>query len=56
MGARFVQNLKAESDESLIKAYHGTQSLPFEPGANKGIAVKIIDGRGIESPKVTSLT
>jgi adenine-specific DNA-methyltransferase len=53
---RLVQNLKAESDESLIKAYRGTQLLPFEAAANRRIAVKIIDGRGIESPKVTSLT
>jgi adenine-specific DNA-methyltransferase len=27
-------------------------SLPFEPGAHKRVAVKIVDDRGIESLKV----
>ncbi len=35
-----------------IEAYRGTVSLPFEPGANKRVAVKIVDDRGIESLKV----
>ena len=49
---RLARNLKAEIDETLIEAYRGTVSLPFEPGPNKQIAVKIIDDRGIESLKV----
>lgn len=53
--ARLARNLKAEIDESLIEAYRGTESLPFEAGPNKRIAVKIIDDRGIESLKVISL-
>ena len=50
--ARLAKNLKAEIDEELIEAYRGTVSLPFEPGDNKRIAVKIIDDRGIESLKI----
>lgn len=50
--ARLARNLKAEIDEELIEAYRGTGSLPFEPGENKRIAVKIIDDRGIESLKI----
>jgi len=49
---RLAKNLKAEIDEELIEAYRGTVSLPFEPGDNKRIAVKIIDDRGIESLKI----
>ena len=33
----------------------GTVSLPFEPGENKRVAVKIIDDRGIESLKIVDL-
>jgi hypothetical protein len=33
----------------------GTVSLPFEPGPNKRIAVKVIDDRGIESLKVVDV-
>ncbi len=50
--ARLAKNLKAEIDEELIEAYRGTKSLPFEPGDNRRIAVKIIDDRGIESLRV----
>jgi adenine-specific DNA-methyltransferase len=47
--------LRAEVDEQLIKAYLGTSSLPFEPGANKRAAVKVIDDRGVESLRVIDL-
>jgi len=50
--ARLAKNLKAEIDEDLIEAYHGTVSLPFESGEHKRIAIKIVDDRGIESLKV----
>ena len=50
--ARLARNLKAEIDVERIEAYRGTVSLPFEPGANKRVAVKIVDDRGIESLKV----
>ena len=52
---RLAKNLKAEIDEDLIEAYRGTVSLPFEPGPNRQIAVKIIDDRGIESLKIIKL-
>ncbi|HUW19516.1 MAG TPA: site-specific DNA-methyltransferase [Sedimentisphaerales bacterium] len=50
--SRLTKNLKAEIDEELIEAYRGTVSLPFEPGDNKRVAVKIIDDRGIESLRI----
>lgn len=50
--SRLAKNLKAEIDEELIEAYRGTVSLPFEPGSNKRVAVKIVDDRGIESLKI----
>ena len=50
--ARLAKNLKVEIDEELIEAYRGTESLPFEPGEHRRIAVKIVDDRGIESLKV----
>jgi adenine-specific DNA-methyltransferase len=53
--ARLAKNLKAEIDESLIEAYRGTVSLPFEAGANGRIAVKIVDDRGIESLKIIDI-
>ncbi len=53
--ARLAKNLKAEIDEELIEAYRGTESLPFEVGDNKRVAVKIIDDRGIESLKILEI-
>jgi len=50
--SRLAKNLKAEIDEDLIEAYRGTVSLPFEPGHNQRVAVKIVDDRGIESLKI----
>jgi adenine-specific DNA-methyltransferase len=50
--ARLARNLKAEIDAERIEAYRGTVSLPFEPGAHRRVAVKIVDDRGIESLKV----
>lgn len=52
---QLAANLNAEVDPNLIKAYLGTTSLPFEPGANKRAAVKIIDDRGVESLRVIDL-
>ncbi|MCL5265481.1 MAG: DUF559 domain-containing protein [Chloroflexi bacterium] len=54
--AKLARNLKAEIDQELIEAYRGTESLPFEPGEHRRIAVKIVDDRGIESLKVMDLT
>ena len=53
--ARLARNLKAEIDPERIEAYRGTVSLPFEPGAHKRAAVKIVDDRGIESLKIIPL-
>jgi adenine-specific DNA-methyltransferase len=49
---KLARTLKAQIREDLIEAFSGTASLPFEIGANKRIAVKIIDDRGIESLKI----
>ena len=53
--ARLARNLKAEIDEERIEAYRGTASLPFSPGGNRRVAIKIVDDRGIESLKVMEL-
>ena len=53
--ARLARDLKSEIDETLIEAYRGTESLPFEPGEHQRAAVKIIDDRGIESFRVIGL-
>jgi adenine-specific DNA-methyltransferase len=53
--AKLAKNLKAEIDEDLIQAYHGTVSLPFEAEKHRRAAVKIIDARGIESLKLIDL-
>jgi adenine-specific DNA-methyltransferase len=52
---RLAKSLKAEIDEELIEAYRGTESLPFEPGEHKRIAVKIVDDRGIESLRIVEV-
>jgi adenine-specific DNA-methyltransferase len=49
---KLAKTLKADIDTDKIEAFHGTQSLPFELGKNKTVAVKIIDDRGIESLKI----
>ncbi len=53
--SKLAKSLNNELDEDLIEAYRGTESLPFELGPNKKIAVKIIDDRGIESLLVQEL-
>jgi len=52
---KLKRNIRAELDESLLEAFHGTVSLPFAAGDNRKIAVKIVDDRGIESLKVMNL-
>ncbi len=49
---KLKKNIKAELDEALLGKLHSTLSLPFEPGENRKVAVKIVDDRGIESLKV----
>ncbi len=53
--ARLARNLKAEVNPDLIQHYRGTVSLPFEPGPNNQIAVKLVDDRGIESLKIVKI-
>lgn len=53
---KLARNLSAEVDPTLIEAYHGTRSLPFERGEHGRAAVKIVDNRGIESLKIVDLT
>ena len=53
--SKLATNLKAEIDEELIEAYHGTSSLPFTLGKHNRVAVKIVDDRGIESMRIISV-
>jgi adenine-specific DNA-methyltransferase len=53
--ARLARNSKVEIDPDLIQAYRGTVSLPFEPGAFKRVAIRVIDDRGIESRKIVEV-
>jgi adenine-specific DNA-methyltransferase len=53
---KLKKDIKAELDESKLDKLHGTVSLPFEPGENRKVAVKIVDDRGIESLKVIALS
>ncbi len=50
--SRLARNLRAEVDEDLIEAYRGVESLPFEAGKHRRVAVKIVDDRGVESLRV----
>jgi adenine-specific DNA-methyltransferase len=52
---KLKKDVKAELDETLLGKLHGTESLPFEAGDNRKIAVKIVDDRGIESLKIIKL-
>lgn len=49
---RLARTLRAEIDQELIRAYAGTESLPFRAAPGARVAVKIVDDRGIESLKV----
>ena len=53
---KLKKEIKAELNEDLLTQFRGTKSLPFEPGKNQRIAVKIVDDRGIESLKVMDIT
>tara|TARA_Y100001936_G_scaffold234934_1_gene262591 strand:+ start:98 stop:2686 length:2589 start_codon:yes stop_codon:yes gene_type:complete len=53
--SKLAKTLQAEIDEDLITKYQGTESIPFEAGPNKRVAIKIIDDRGIESLKIIDL-
>ena len=53
--SKLARNLKTQIDQDLMEAYHGTDSLPFDGGEYKRVAVKIIDDRGIESLKIVGI-
>lgn len=53
--SKLARTLHEHIDEDLIAKYRGVESIPFEMGDNKKIAVKIIDDRGIESLKTVEL-
>ena len=50
--ASLAKTLSAEIDPELIEAYRGTQSLPFDLGEHRQVAVKVIDKRGVESIRI----
>jgi adenine-specific DNA-methyltransferase len=52
---KLKKDIRAELNEDMLDKFHGTKSIPFEPGENRCIAVKIVDDRGIESLKVIRL-
>ena len=52
---KLAKTLQAYIDEDLITKYQGIESIPFEAGPNKRVAVKIIDDRGIESLKIIDI-
>ncbi|MCL2823242.1 MAG: site-specific DNA-methyltransferase [Polyangiaceae bacterium] len=52
---RLRKDIRAELDESLLREFHGTVSLPFAAGLCRKIAVKVVDDRGIESLKIIRL-
>jgi adenine-specific DNA-methyltransferase len=52
---KLKKDIRAELNDDLLDAFHGTTSLAFEAGENECVAVKIVDDRGIESLKVMAL-
>jgi len=52
---KLKKNIRAELNDDLPEQFNGTVSLPFEPGDNRKVAVKIVDDRGIESLKIIPL-
>jgi len=53
--SKLAKTLQGEIDESLLENFFGVESLAFEAGLNKKIAVKIIDDQGLESLRVLEL-
>jgi len=52
---KLAKVMNGEVDEDLLDTFRGTESLEFDSGNQRKIAVKIIDNRGIESFVVKSL-
>ena len=53
---RLEATLRGTIAPERLRAYQGTKSLPFKPGENRKVAVKIIDDKGFESLRVFALT
>ena len=53
---RLEATLKGTLVPERLEACRGTRSLPFKPGENLRVAVKIIDDKGFESLRVFALT
>jgi adenine-specific DNA-methyltransferase len=53
---RLERALKGSLDPEKFEALRGTVSLPFQPGKQKRVAVKVIDMRGNEVIRILSLT
>jgi adenine-specific DNA-methyltransferase len=45
---KIARALKSDAEQYAFEALQGTASIPFKPGANKKVAVKVIDPRGNE--------
>ncbi len=52
---KLKKDIKAELNEAALEQLHSTVSLAFEAGANRKVAVKIVDDHGIESLRVMAL-
>jgi adenine-specific DNA-methyltransferase len=52
---KLMKTLNGAINEDIAETFTGVESLPFYPGPNRKIAVKIIDDRGIESFVVKSV-
>lgn len=52
---KLMKTLNGAVNEGIADTFTGVESLPFYPGPNRKIAVKIIDDRGIESFVVKSV-
>ncbi len=50
-----ARSLKTVIDEDSLTAFSGTESLPFNVGKHKRIAIKVIDRRGNELMQIHSL-
>lgn len=53
---KIAKALGSAGNEEAFEAFKGTESLPFEAGEHKRVAVKVIDPRGNEVMTVKSLT
>lgn len=52
---KLARALKDVVDEDAFESFSGTESLPFQPGEHRRVAVKVIDPRGNEVMQVHEL-